>query len=215
MKEQASKKNYGLIITVTTTILFVGYAIIRYNVFGNIPWKDTPLFVLNKGISLASLVLITFNFCIGPVKHLGLYLSDEWLHSRKLIGIIGFLYALIHVLISFVLLNPNYFPVLFIEEEFSLKGGISLLSGIVSFVLLGFYAINFIIRFKASKLITDIIYSKFFVLLIFLSVGIHIFYLASSGWTTTSTWLGNLPPISLISFVILCIGLFINIIWRK
>ena len=67
----ASKSSAGLIITVV--LLFsIGYAIMRYHVVGPVPWKDFPFFILNKGISLAAFILLTFNFGFGPMNNLGI-----------------------------------------------------------------------------------------------------------------------------------------------
>lgn len=45
--------------TILFTMLFgIGYAVVRYHVAGPVPWKDSPFFILNKGLSLAAFILL-------------------------------------------------------------------------------------------------------------------------------------------------------------
>ena len=34
-------------------LLALGYAVLRYHILGPVPWKDFPLFILNKGVCLS------------------------------------------------------------------------------------------------------------------------------------------------------------------
>ena len=73
-----------------TIILSLGYAILRYNILGPIPWKDLPFYILNKGNALGAFIILTFNFSIGPLKNLGAPGPNSWLKSRRILGIFGF-----------------------------------------------------------------------------------------------------------------------------
>lgn len=210
------KKNYAGRIIIITTLVSILYAIVRYNIYGGVPWKDLPLFILNKGISLASLILLTINFSLGPLKNLGIKVSDKWLDARKPLGITGFLFAFIHVFMSFSILNPDYYAVYFISDgTLSLRGGLSLLGGIVSFIFLWVYNISFKPTIKKDKKIIAIITSRNFLIYAMLFTGMHLFFMGYSGWLTPSKWQMSLAPISLISFVIFFIGFLINLIGRK
>ena len=203
-------------IILITTILPIGYAILRYNILGNVPWKDTPIYVLNKGLSISSLVLLTLNFSLKPIKNAGFKISDNWLNTRKSIGIIGFLYVFIHVFMSLYILNPKYYPAFFIEEGIlSIRGLLSLLAGILSFAFLWAYTIRFNPNFKKRKIFLSIITSKKTLIYAILFVGIHLFFVGYTGWLTLDKWQGGLPPISLISFIIIFLGFLINLFWRK
>ena len=52
-------------------LLSLGYAVLRYHILGPVPWKDFPLFILNKGVCLTAFLLLTLNFSLGPYKSLG------------------------------------------------------------------------------------------------------------------------------------------------
>ena len=216
MKSISYKSQYSGGIIIITTVLSVSYAVLRYNIFGEVPWKDLPLFVLNKGLALSSLVLLTFNFSLSPLKNMGINISEKWLNSRKSTGIAGFLFAFIHIFMSISILNPKYYSVFFIDDEtLSIQGGLSLLGGILSFVLLWVYNTSFSSSLREDKKIMALITSRRFLIYAFFFTGIHLFFIGYKGWGNFSGWQGGLPPISLISFTVFFIGFLINLIGRK
>lgn len=216
MNNTSYKKQYARNIIIITTFLSVGYAVLRYNIFGGVPWKDLPLFILNKGVSLASLILLTFNFSLSPLKNLGISISDKLLSARKSLGVTGFAFAFMHLIMSISILNPVYYLVFFIEEgSLTLRGGLCLLGGVLSFILLWVYYKSFKQMVKKDNKINAMITSKTSILYILFFLGIHLFFLGYTGWTTVELWPGGLPPISLISFLIFLIGFLINVFGRK
>ena len=205
----------GKIIIVTTTISIL-YAVLRYNIVGTVLWKDLPILVMNKGIALSALVLLTFNFSLSPLKNIGVHISDKWLNSRKSMGITGFVFAFIHLFMSVSILNPKYYSIFFMDDgTLSLRGGISLFGGILSFVLLWVYNIGFKPFLKHEKKIKEMISSRRFFVYGMLFTGIHLFFMGYTGWITISKWQGGLPPISLISFMIFAFGYLINLVGRE
>ena len=127
MKNISHKNRFSGGIISVVTILSVCYAILRYNIVGDVPWKDLPLFILNKGVSLSSLILLFFNFSLGPLKNIGVKIPEYWLSARKSMGIAGFLFAFIHIFMSISILNPKYYSVFFIADgTLTIEGGLSL-----------------------------------------------------------------------------------------
>ena len=116
--EKIEKSNNPAWAIIGWTFIFsIGYAILRYHIFGPVPWKDFPFFILNKGISLSAFILLTFNFTFGPLKNLGVPVPNSWLRSRRFVGIIGFLQVFIHVLMSFMLFNPSNYAKFFLDHK--------------------------------------------------------------------------------------------------
>jgi hypothetical protein len=76
---QPENKNAAGRIVFLTIILCIGYAILRYHILGPVGWKDFPFLILNKGISLAALVLLVLNFSLGPLNNIGVPVPDSWL----------------------------------------------------------------------------------------------------------------------------------------
>ena len=216
MHDTSCKKQFAKTIIITTTLISVGYAMFRYNIVGNVSWKDFPIFILNKGFSLASLILLVLNFSLTPLKNLGVSISDNILDARKSLGIAGFSYAFVHLIMSISILAPAYFPVFFVEEgTLSVRGGLCLLGGIVSFIFLWVYYRSFKLTTKKTRKISVLITSRKGVLYTMFFIGIHLFFLGYTGWITHQAWPGGLPPISLLSFIIFLLGFLINLIGRK
>lgn len=212
----SSKNKYAQKVILIATLLSIFYAIIRYNIFGTVPWRDLPLYVLNKGISLASLILLTINFSLGPLKNINVKISENFLNARKPIGIAGFLFAFLHVFMSVIILNPKYYKVFFMETGFlAIEGSLSLLGGIISFGLLWVYNTRFSSNFTKNEKIIAFISSRKFLIYSMFFTGIHLFFMGYKGWGNIPSWQAGLPPISLISFVVFSIGFVINLIGRK
>jgi DMSO/TMAO reductase YedYZ heme-binding membrane subunit len=216
MEGTVSQKNNAGKIIIITSIISIGYAIIRYHIAGDVPWKDFPFFVLNKGISLAGFLLLTLNFALGPLKNLGIKVNEGWLNARKTLGMIGFLYILIHALMSFILFKASIFGKFFEENgTLTLDGGLSLLGGIIAFVILWGYNLSFQTQMREDKGFITFITSRKFLLIAMLFSVVHLFFMGYKGWLNPSGWQAGLPPISLLAFAFFIAGYGINLAGRK
>ena len=210
------RKNAAGLIIAMTLFASLGYAILRYHIFGPVPWKDFPFFILNKGFSLAAFILLTFNFGLGPLRNLGVKVSEGWLNSRKALGMTGFLLVLIHALMSFMLFTPNVYSAFFeADGTLSLIGGLSMLGGILSFVVLWAYNLSFQTFLREDEAFIRFITSRRFMLAAMLLAAVHLFFMGYKGWMNPSGWHGGLPPISLVGFVIFSLGYLVNLFGRK
>ena len=213
---QSENKNAAGRIILFTIILCIGYAILRYHILGPVGWKDFPFLILNKGISLAALVLLVLNFSLGPLNNIGAPVPDSWLSARKILGMTGFLLVLIHVLMSFMLFKPEIFGKLFeADGSLTLFGGLSMLGGILSFVVLWGYNLSFQTHLRDEKTFIRFITSRKFLLFAMLLSAIHLFFMGFEGWLSPSGWHGGLPPISLVAFVFFMTGYVANLFGRK
>ena len=66
-----AERNAGGRIIAGVVLLSLAYAIVRYHVVGPVPWKDFPLYILNKSLALAAFILVALNFSLGPMARLG------------------------------------------------------------------------------------------------------------------------------------------------
>lgn len=189
MKSKSDIKN----IIILSFIFSMFYAILRYNVFNEIPWVDLPIFILNKAVALTIILLLFYNQLNKKLTEI----------SRNKLWISMFVLTIFHLILSTVILQPEYFGKFFDSTKLNIVGSLTILFGVLSF--LGFF-INWIISlngklnpaFSFDDL--QIIKLKYFV---YLFLGVHIFVLGINGWLTPSNWPGYLPPISLISFILL------------
>jgi hypothetical protein len=215
VNDTAERNAAGAIIAVTMS-LAICYAVLRYHIAGGVPWKDFPFFILNKGLCLGAFVLLTFNFALGPAKNLGLPVSQAWLNARKALGMSGFLFVLLHALMSFMLFSPAVFGKFF-ESNGTLTGvaGVSMLAGVLGFVVLWGYNLSFQTQLREDKAFIGFITSRRFLIWALLLGGVHLLLMGYSGWLNPGDWHGGLPPISLVAFVFFGAGYLINLFGRE
>ena len=199
-----------------TFILSMSYAIIRYHVLGEVPWKDLPFLILNKGISMSALILLAFNFTFGPLKNLGAPIPNSWLRSRRIIGIVAFIQVFVHVIMSFMLFNPAVYSKYFEQNgTMTLVTGLSMIGGVLAFIFLWIYNVSFNAAFRKDKDLISFITSRKVLLTAMLFSGAHLVFMGYNGWLNPGGWLGGLPPISLIAFTFFFVGYVINLFGRE
>ena len=212
----ASEKNGAAKIISVTCVLSLAYAMLRYHIMGPVPWKDFPFFILNKGIALSAFVLLTFNFTFGPAANLGMKVPSSFMNARKALGMTGFLMVLIHVLMSLMIFNPQVFSKFFLADgTLSLDAGLSMLGGILAFVVLWGYNLSFQTKMSEDTAFIQFITSRRFLLWAMLLSLMHLFFMGYRGWINPVDWHGGLPPISLLGFVMFSVGYVINLMGRK
>lgn len=199
MPANIEKKTIAAFLTLLSAAL--GYALTRYVLSGAVHPENIPLYIVNKAVSLTSVACLL----IAALA----YVKNDRSRSRTW-GAFSFHAAAIHVLLSVMLLNENYFESLYYvwgtvdgsivnvrehTERLKLTGELSLLFGV-----LGAYA--YAMLFRAKQGTRAMAYLK---LASTFCVGCHIFVMTVTTWAPWS-WRSNffLPPISLLGF--LCVG---------
>ena len=215
MNEHVKANSAGTIITIVM-IFGLGYAILRYHIVGPVPWKDFPFFILNKGISLSAFILLTCNFGFGPLNNLGVRVPEGWLNARKAMGMTGFLLVLIHALMSFMLFSPSAYGKFFeTDGTLTLLAGLSMLGGVLAFVVLWAYNLSFQTFLREDQAFIRFITSRKFLLFALLLGAVHLFFMGYEGWLKPAGWHGGLPPISLVAFVFFATGYVVNLFGRE
>ena len=215
MNEHVKANSAGPIIAIVM-IFGLAYAVLRYHIVGPVPWKDFPFFILNKGISLSAFILLTCNFSFGPLNNLGVRVPEGWLNARKALGMTGFLLVLIHALMSFLLFRPAIYGKFFeADGTLTLLAGLSMLGGILAFVVLWAYNLSFQTFLREDRAYIRFITSRKFLLFALLLGAVHLFFMGYSGWLKPAGWHGGLPPISLVAFVFFAAGYVVNLLGRK
>jgi hypothetical protein len=216
MEKPTQIRNSAGSIILLTCLFSFGYAISRYHIAGPVPWKDLPFYTLNKGIALGAFILLTLNFGFGPLSNLGVKVPEGYLNARKALGMVGFLMVLIHVLISFMLFTPAIYGQFFEQDgSLTLTGGLSMLGGVLSFVVLWGYNLSFQTHLREDTAFIKFITSRKFLLTAMLFSLVHLFFMGLKGWMNPGDWHGGLPPISLLGFIFFTIGYVINLLGRK
>jgi hypothetical protein len=215
VETKTAQNSAGTIVTIA--LLFgLGYAVVRYHVAGPVPWKDFPFFVLNKGFSLSAFILLACNFSFGPLHSLGVHVPQGWLNARKALGMTGFLLVLIHALMSFMLFSPNVYGKFFQPDgTLTLLAGLSMLGGILAFVVLWAYNLSFQTHLREDKAFIQFITSRRFMLVAMILGGAHLFFMGYEGWLNPSGWHGGIPPVSLVAFAFFVAAYVVNLLGRE
>jgi len=217
MSEQAiDNRNSAKTVILVTLLLAIGYSVLRYHIAGPVPWKDFPMFILNKGLCLAAFILLTFNFSLGPLNSLGVPVSEAWLNARKAMGMSGFLLVLIHALMSFMLFSPANYGKFFADNgTLTLLAGLAMLFGVLGFVFLWGYNLSFQTFLREDTRFIQFITSRKVLLFALVLGGLHLFFMGYEGWLKPEGWHGGLPPISLVAFTFFAVGYVINLLGRE
>jgi len=159
------------------------YATVRYVIYGGVYWTHIPVYILNKTIAVASVIAL-FISATGHVRE-NRDISREW-------GVLSLHMAVLHVLLSLIILTPNYFM-----YWFSPDGKLNLLGELTSSA--GALATYFYFMLVFSKNGTKAM--AIYKLLVVLAVGAHIFIMGYEGWAAYDKWHGGMPPITIWSFI--------------
>ena len=215
-QEKSTGKNTSFSIIIWTLILSVAYVVARYHIFGHVPLKSFPLYVLNKGISLTAFILLTYNFTFGPLKNLGVRVPESWLNARKALGMTGFIFIVIHVFVSMLIFKPAVYAKFFDSDgTLTLLAGLSMLAGVLAFVFLWIFNMSFQTFLRDDKAFISIITSRMFLLWSLTIGAFHLFFMGYKGWLNPSGWNGGMPPVTLVAFVFFAIGYIVNLFGRK
>ena len=208
-KGTASKIIYIVLIV---TLL---YSVVRYHIAGGVEWKELPFFIMNKALSLNGLILLVITFSIAPLKNLGVRVGDNWMKARKALGMAGFISVFTHMVMSLMLFTPAYYGKFFDDAgRMTLNAQLSMLFGVLAFVVLWFYNMSFYKSGK-DKEINRFIKSRGFLLSVMPLTALHLFFMGYKGWMNPAGWHAGIPPISLVAFTAFVIGYVINITGRK
>ena len=160
------------------------------------------LYLLNKSLASTAFLMITGSFVWSAIHHYA-KLPQNWLPYRRYLGLTGYGYGVIHIIVGFFARDPEQPGALkFPFPDFILDHPLSYLFGIPGFVIFTHFAIRSIRPRQPQKGIShrkppglSPFYGYIGVLLIFL----HSTLLKYEGWLTwietRSPWL---PPLSLI-----------------
>ncbi|MBI5448823.1 ferric reductase-like transmembrane domain-containing protein [Candidatus Gottesmanbacteria bacterium] len=194
----------------TCTTVFIVFSVYLYLRRG---YYD--LYIINKVLGSASLVALGLVLLIGPLSRL-YQRFDHWLCYRKEIGIIGFLAAFAHMIISLFLLPEKFKFISFFTYTSLNRGLVPFLLGLASIMIC---IILTILSFESIKRKTKTIawwhWQYRGVRIAFLFLFLHLIFMKYPGWidwyVKGSTGLARpfMPPGSIIAG---SIGLFVLLV---
>jgi DMSO/TMAO reductase YedYZ heme-binding membrane subunit len=167
---------------------------------------DYNLYIANKAIASSAVILIGMSFLISSLER---FWPDTWArkcYMQKYFGIVGFGVAVLHVIITFILLSPEQYSKIYTDAgTLNLIGQWSLLLGTLALFIFAVVAIASLpsVARSMSKRKWKIIEKLGYLALLFISI--HLFLLKWNGWINLDNWLNGLPPGSLVPFVFIVI----------
>lgn len=211
---------FPAVLTLGLFVAAMGYAVLRYVVLGPVPADQVPLYIANKAVAVVSLALVALAFAARRFSaEPGTKLA--WLRrGRRALGMYGLSLAVLHSLLSVLLLTPVYFGKFFTDTgTLTAMAGGSMLAGAAAMVLLGMLG-----RVKAKPDPTapgeaDVDSGRRtlrrLALCVLVLTGIHLVLMGLPGWLAPSSWHGKLPPITLISMGIVVVAIAIGGLRRR
>jgi hypothetical protein len=172
--------------------LTFGYSLLRYIVFKGVSVEQIPVYITNKAVSWTGLILLG----LAPLIHVD---------RRRTIGQAGFLFVILHVIMSLMIFNSVYFAKFYSEVGYLLwQAEASMLAGAVGTVLL----LKLFVHVGENNNHNGSLILGLGRLILILT-GAHLGLMGYRSWSDAEHWPGHLPPITLLSFltVIVLLGL--------
>ena len=194
-----------------TAGLSIVYAITRYHFFKGVPVQKFFPEILNKGLSLAAILLISLSLSVGPLSRQFPDKFNSLLLRKRLFGLWGFVFAFIHSMVSIHFYKPDHYPKFFSLEHLNVLGKFVLYFGVVSLILL---SIAFMVSFPKNINVRPIIFqrSQFIGFVGLIIGGAHVIPIGAQGWFHPYSRTGYLIPITLISFIVVLITIICRIL---
>ena len=200
------------VIGVSIFFATVVYAALRYQYFKGVSLEQFPLYMLNKAVSWTSVIFIGWAFLTGILNSFHQPRFGLLLAQRKTVGLMGAGLALLHVLMSFPILTPAYYP------KFFEPGGTGVLvAGIEGSLLVGALSLCLFLMVAAASLpgMKEALGHERWIkiqrwaYIAYVLALLHIAPIGYFNWMAPGDWPGGLPPISLLCclWILVVIGL--------
>lgn len=177
------------------------YAIVRYNVFQGVEWVHVPLYIVNKSVAFAGVILIALAYAVG--KAFGGPSGSENVRARaKFLGLAGFAMITVHILMAMVLLSPANYAKFFAESgKLNLTGEMTFLFGVLAYGCLLIPAIATLpYMHEALGMARWLTAQHMGYGTLALACG-HTLAMGYKGWFDLASWPGSMPPITLLGFL--------------
>ncbi|XAL98582.1 hypothetical protein OT109_13455 [Phycisphaeraceae bacterium D3-23] len=181
--------------------------------FGDVLPAQLPVFVANKALSLAGLVLIALAVGARPIT--ALLPMAGWLRQdRRALGMAGLAFSAVHAVLSLILLGPAYFGKFYTATgQMTAAGEWAMLAGAVAMALLVWQSR---IAAPSEPGVPNRAAAHRRALglgVLALSLG-HVGFMGWPGWFAPADWPGGMPPITLLSAFVALVGVVLGVVPR-
>jgi hypothetical protein len=177
------------------------YAVFRYAVFGSVPPAQWPLFLLNKILSFAGLILLGSSYLAG--KAAPFHFNDRASEAlfAKFCGIAGFSLTGMHVFMSLAMMSPMYYSKIYADGKLTFSGELCVATGVLGLWCIAIPAITTLPGMQDGLGSARWLRSQRMGYAGLLMTALPVLFLGSGAWFKPETWPGKMPPITMLSFL--------------
>ena len=189
----------------------LAYAVVRYHLAGDVPWRHFPLFILNKATAFAAVIFVACSYLVGKVIRWHDHDKQLRLVVIKFCGLMGFFLAGVHTIFSLCLLSPAYYGKFFDDGgRLTLEAEIAMSVGAIAIYFLLSPAVTTLpmmakaiggVRWKRSQ------HAGYTALALVVA---HLVAMGYKGWLAPQGWHGGIPPVSLVAVVVALVPLLVK-----
>ncbi len=181
-----------LLLTVGLAVL--AYAVLRYHLVKSVPWEHFPLYTTNKVFAVVGLAgLVGSRLAAGRER-------------RQRYGFAGLWCTTVHVLMSLLLMTPNYFGKFYSKSgQFTWQTELSMATGVLG--------VGFLLWLLIATLKTETQKQTSLVPCLarwtLLATALHLVFMGGAGWLNRDDWTAakGLPAITLLAFGLALAGM--------
>ena len=201
-----------LAVTLASLAITGAYAYTRYVHFGPIAVDRIPLYVSNKMISWSSVVLLCLSLGIGPLGCLVRPIA-RWRPYRMMFGLTGVWLATLHIVVSLPIFNMFYYTGFFnFDGTLKMTTELSMLAGALAWCGLLIPLVSSLPSVKSSLSTTNWQRLQTIGFYALFPIFGHIAWLGWDGWFLPASWFGDLPPITLLSCLVIMLLFIVKVI---
>ena len=181
-------------LLLTLGLAVLAYAVLRYHVVKSVPWEHFPLYTTNKVFAVVGLAgLVGSRLAAGRER-------------RQRYGFAGLWCTTVHVLMSLLLMTPNYFGKFYSKSgQFTWQTELSMAAGVLG--------VGFLLWLLIATLKTETQKQTSLVPCLarwtLLATALHLVFMGGAGWLNRGDWTAakGLPAITLLAFGLALAGM--------
>ncbi|MFI4862036.1 MAG: hypothetical protein ACIAXF_15325 [Phycisphaerales bacterium JB063] len=202
------------IVSLAVLLLCFVYAAVRYVGFGGVLPDQLPVYVANKALSWAGVVMITLAVGARPLS--------AWLpgagalrEDRRSLGMVGLAFCAVHTVMSLMLLSPAYYAKFYVETgRMTTAGEVSMLAGACSLALLVWQS-RIAPPTEPGQPNHAAKHRRALGTAVLALALLHVGFMGWPGWFTPAKWHGGMPPITLLSAAVAALGVALGLMPRR
>lgn len=181
-------------LLLTLGLAVLAYAVLRYHLVKSVPWDHFPLYTTNKVFAVVGLAgLVGSRLAAGRER-------------RQRYGFAGLWCTTVHVLMSLLLMTPNYFGKFYSKSgQFTWQTELSMAAGVLG--------VGFLLWLLIATLKTETQKQTSLVPCLarwtLLATALHLVFMGGAGWLNWDDWTAakGLPAITLLAFGLALAGM--------